>query len=69
MVVQMSLFAFLVLITAALFWKKKLKVGTALWVMLVMSAAPVVMTGAIQNGTGEVVAWLFQLAASMFPGA
>lgn len=69
MVVQMSLFAFLVLVTVVLFMLKKLKWGTALWIMLVMSAAPVVMTGAIQDGTGEVVGWLFQLAASMFPGA
>jgi hypothetical protein len=69
MAVQMSLFAFLLLITAALFWKNKLKVSTALWIMLVMSAAPVAMTAAIQSGTGTAVGWLFELIAAMFAGA
>jgi hypothetical protein len=69
MAVQMSLFVFLLLVTAVLFWKNKLKVWTAVWIMLVMSAAPVAMSAAIQSGTGDVVAWIFETISALFAGA
>lgn len=68
MVVQMSLFAFLVLGTIVLFWMRKLDVKTTVWIVLVMSAAPVAMSAAIQTATGSAVAWLFELITAFFAG-